>query len=259
MGDIFVTLSLFVLFFACILITVTVGRKIFNVVTIFEYERGLKYYKGKFVGLITPGQYWIFSLNSTIHKIDIRPGYITIGGQEVLTADGISIKISISANYQITDPIIAVHNVEDYTQALYLMLQLGLREIIGSANLDEVLEKRNQISEQLKDNLKNQVKEIGLQIYSANIKDITFNSELKKAYAQVINAKKEGLANLEKARAESAALRNLANTAKMLENNPALLQLRVLQALDRKTGNTLVLNMSPDTISVQQQIPNKKS
>lgn len=252
MGDVFVTLSLFVLFFSCILIMVTVGRKIFNVVTIFEYERGLKYHKGKFIGLINPGQYWIFTLNSTIQKIDTRPNYITVGGQEVLTSDGISIKVSIAANYQIEDPIIAAHKVEDYYQALYLMLQIGLREIIGSVSLDEVLEKRNVMGEQLTSSLINQAKDIGLSLISVNIKDITFNSELKKAYAQVVSAKKEGLANLEKARSESAALRNLANTAKLLENNPALLQLRILQALDEKAGNSVVLNISPD-VSVPQK------
>lgn len=252
MGDVFVTLSLFVLFFGCILIMITVGRKIFNVITIFEYERGLRYDKGKFTGMVNPGQYWIFALNSTIQKVDTRPNYITVGGQEVLTADGISVKISAAANYQITDPIVAAHQVEDYFQALYLMIQLSLRENIGSVSLDEVLEKRNLMSQQLMDNLTDQVKEIGLSLNSVNIKDITLNSELKKAYAQVVSAKKEGMANLEKARAESATLRNLANTAKLLENNPALLQLRMLQALDEKAGNTVVLNMTPD-ISVPEK------
>lgn len=254
MGDVFVALSLFVLFFACILIMVTVGRKIFNIVTIFEYETGLRYHKGKFVGLISPGQYWIFALNSTILKIDTRPNYLTVGGQEILTSDGISIKISIAANYQVIDPILATHEVEDHMQALYLKLQLAVREIIGSMSFDEILEKRSLITEQLMGRLPNQVQEIGLSLYSANIKDITFNSELKKAHAQVVSAKKVGLAALEKARAEGAALRSLANTAKMLENNPALLQLRVLQALDEKAGNTVVLNMSPD-ISVNQKNP----
>lgn len=241
-------LSLFVLFFACILIMITFGRKIINVVTIFEYERGLKYHKGKFAGLITPDQYWIFVLNSTIQKIDIRPSNITIGGQEVLTLDGIPIKISLAANYQVTDPILAINKVDDYVQSIYLTLQLSLREIIGSASLDEVLEKRNLMGGQLVTLITDQLKEIGLKLHSVNIKDITFNNELKKAFAQVVNAKKEGLANLEKARAESAALRNLANTAKILEDNPALLQLRALQALDGKSGNTLILNMSQDAI-----------
>lgn len=248
MGDVFVWLSLFVLLFSCMLLIGVVGRKIFNIVTIFEYERGLRYNKGRFIGLLNPGQYWIFTLNSTIREVDIRPSYITVGGQEVLTSDGISVKISIAANYQIIDPILAVHKTEDYNQALYLMLQLALREIIGSMSLDELLEKRSLISENLINRLPNQAIEIGLCLYSVNIKDITFNSELKKAHAQVVTAKKEGLAALEKARAESTALRNLANTAKMLENNPALLQLRVLQALDEKAGNTVVLNMSPDSI-----------
>lgn len=258
MGEIFVVLSLFVLFFACILIMITTGRKFFNVTTIFEYERGLKYYKGKFVEVLNPGQYWIFSLNSVIKKVDIRPTYVTITGQEVLTADGVSIKVSIAVNYKVIDPVVAIHKAEDYTQALYVIFQLALREIIGTGKLDEILEKRNGLSEKLKEFTIEQIKELGLELYKVSIKDITFNSELKKAYTQVIRAQKEGLANLEKARGETAALRNLANTAKMLENNPALLHLRILQALGETSGNTIVLNLSGDGLPLQIKNANKE-
>jgi hypothetical protein len=78
------------------------------------------------------------------------------------------------------------------------------------------------------------------------VKDIMFPGDLKKIFAQVVKAQKEGQASLEKARGESAALRNLANAAKMLEGNPALMQLRVLQSVDAGTGNTMVLGMPSD-------------
>ena len=81
-----------------------------------------------------------------------------------------------------------------------------------------------------------------------NIKDIMFPGELKKIFAQEIRARKEGLAMLEKARGETAALRNLANAAKMVQDNPALLQLRMLES----SGNTFVCGI-PNTI-----VPAKK-
>jgi len=67
------------------------------------------------------------------------------------------------------------------------------------------------------------------------------SAEIKKAYTQVLLAKQEGVAALERARGESAALRNLANAAKMLENNPALYQLRLLQSVSEAKASTLVL------------------
>jgi regulator of protease activity HflC (stomatin/prohibitin superfamily) len=70
-----------------------------------------------------------------------------------------------------------------------------------------------------------------------------FPGELKKVFAQVVTARKEGLAALEKARGETAALRNLANAAKLVENNPALMQLRMIQSLEESSGNTLVVGL----------------
>ncbi len=72
-----------------------------------------------------------------------------------------------------------------------------------------------------------------------------FPGELKNIFAQVVNARKEGLAALERARGESAALRNLANAASLFDNNPNLMQLRFLQSLEKNTGNTVVI-MPPD-------------
>lgn len=91
------------------------------------------------------------------------------------------------------------------------------------------------------------VKEIGLELYEVSIKDINLNNDLKKAYSQIIMAQKEGLARLEKARSEAAALRSLSNTAKMLDNNPSLVQLRILQSLGETSGNTIVVNMSGES------------
>lgn len=90
--------------------------------------------------------------------------------------------------------------------------------------------------------------DLGLRLISVNLKDIMFPGKLKEVFAQVVNAKKEGLAALEKARGETAALRNLANAAKMLEGNPNLMQLRLLQAIKEPSGNTFVLGMPSPSV-----------
>lgn len=84
---------------------------------------------------------------------------------------------------------------------------------------------------------------IGIELQDAALRDLTFPGELKKIFAQVVKARQEGLAALEKARGETAALRNLANAAALIERNPVLMQLRALQVLAQQPGNTLVLGM----------------
>ena len=114
--------------------------------------------------------------------------------------------------------------------ALYQELQIALRSIVGSKIVDEVLEQRNQIGNTLKDMIETKCHELGIQLQSVSLKDIMFPGPLKAMFTQVVKAKKEGLASIEKARGETAALRSLANAAQMIKGNPELLQLRALQS-----------------------------
>lgn len=249
MKEIFPVLSLFVLFFACVLIMVTLAKKILSVVTVFEYERGLRYTKGNFSKLLGPGQYWIFSLWSAIDKVDVRPAYLTISNQEMMTHDGTAVKLSLSVYYEVTDPVIAVNQNENYNQALYLLVQLAVRELVATLKLNELIENREALNENLILKLTPQVDHLGIRVHSVRLKDITLPSELKKAFAQVVQAQKEGLANLERVRSETASLRNLVNAAKLLEDNPKLMNLRVLQTLGETSGNKIVLNVCDEKIN----------
>lgn len=208
---------------------------------IFEYQRGLLYQRGKFVTILQPGEHFYFRPLYTITKIDIRMTNMTIPGQEVLSADHVGVKISLAVGYKVSDPYLAVNKVLNYQEALYLLLQLNLREIIGSLAIDEILARREEIGSQLYEKSKSQAATIGLELSFVNIKDLMFPGELKNIFAQVVNARKEGLAALERARGESAALRNLANAARMLDNNPNLFQLRLIQAIEKGSGNTVVV------------------
>jgi len=212
-------------------------------VIVLEYEKALKYVRGRFDGVLGPGQYWYLPFSTVIQKIDIRPRFLSITGQEVLSSDGVTLKASLAANFEITDPDTAVNKVQSFEQALYLELQLALREIVGSADIDTVLNSRTELSKKLMESSEAKAKTLGLKLISVNLKDIMFPGKLKEMFAQVVNARKEGLAALEKARGETAALRNLANAARMIQDNPNLLQLRLVQALGQSSGNTLVLGM----------------
>lgn len=210
-------------------------------VVIFEYQRGLLYRNGKFLSALNPGRHTYYAPWYTIQKVDIRTRYITLPGQEVLSADNISMKISLVASYKVTDPYLAVNQVINYEEALYLILQLDLRDVIGSLAVDDLLARREEIGRTVFDRSTQKVVDLGLELQLVNLKDIMFPGELKNIFAQVVNARKAGLAALERARGESAALRNLANAARLLDGNPNLHQLRFLQTLEGKTGNTIVI------------------
>jgi regulator of protease activity HflC (stomatin/prohibitin superfamily) len=223
-------------------------RARFRKVTVFEFERGLLYVGGKFRSLLEPGEYWIWVPSRSVTKVDIRPRIAAVPGQEVLTADGIAVKVSLVAQYRVADPLVAINAQANYESSLYTELQLALRRLISAASIDSLLEKRPALAAQLTEASKASVARLGVELIQADVRDLTLPGELKKLFAQVTKARQEGLAALERARGETAALRNLANAARLVSDNPSLMQLRVLQVLGEQSGNTVVLGM-PQTAS----------
>jgi regulator of protease activity HflC (stomatin/prohibitin superfamily) len=221
-------------------------------VTIYEYQRGLKYTKGRYTGTLDPGQYWIISTLSSVVPVDVRPEFITIQGQDVLSADGVTLKVSLAAEFQVTNPNVAVNKNANFRTSLYLSLQMALREIVGKEKIDPLIDNRSSISGKLMELTSGKASELGLKLISADIKDIMFSGEMKKAFAHVVKAQKEGQASLERARGETAALRNLANAARTIDDNPSLLPLRALQTLAESSGNTLVFGVPSGAVPISR-------
>lgn len=239
-------LVLIIVLFAILIIAIVLRYGIRRIV-IFEFERGLKYVNGRLTGVLPAGIYWFTSFNTAIRKVDVRPTFVSITGQEVLSSDGVTLKISLAARYRVVDPAVAINQIENYQQALYLELQMGLRDIVGSATIDDLLEKRSEFGTRLLEQKKPAAAQLGLSLEAVDVKDVMFPGDLKKIFAQVVKARKEGQAALEKARAETATLRHLANAAALIERNPTILQLRLLQSVQDSSGNTLVLGMPPQS------------
>jgi regulator of protease activity HflC (stomatin/prohibitin superfamily) len=236
---------------AALLVAVTlivVLRRSVKRIIVFEYERGILYSRGAFRQVLEPGAYWSFTPHTKIVKQDLRPHFVSINGQEVLSADNVGLKISLAAKYQIIDPRSTAHSSTDFEAALYLELQLALRDLVGTFTIDALLAQRQVLNAHLLERTAPSIRALGLELLAVSIKDLMFPGDLKQIFAQVVKAQKEGLAALEKARGETAALRNLANAARMLEHNPALMQLRLLQAIGNSSGNTVVLNMPPQPL-----------
>jgi regulator of protease activity HflC (stomatin/prohibitin superfamily) len=212
-------------------------------VTVYEYQRGLRFRRGRFDGVIEPGLYRYLPRYTRIERVDVRPTQVAVPGQEVLSADGVAVKASVAATYRITSPEKAILETGNYQTALYAELQLALRSAIAALPVEELLARRADLSATLKTAAAERLEALGIELQDAALRDITFPGELKKIFTQVVKARQEGLAALEKARGETAALRNLANAAQMVQRSPALIQLRLLQVLGQQGGNTVVLGL----------------
>ena len=227
---------------------------LFKITVVFEYQRGLLYRTGRYVRTLAPGMHLRWRLWETVVRVDVRETVVAIPGQEVLTADNVSVKTSLALRYRVDDPSLAIHRVASFRDSLYLTAQLAARTIVGTLEVEQLLAKRTEIGKRLLEDCRPAAKELGIELLAAEIKDVMFPSELKNIFAQVVNARKEGEAALEKARGESAALRNLANAARLLEENPNLRHLRLFQVLEKNSGNTVVY-LSPEDVPFRKRNP----
>jgi len=225
---------------AIVLLLAVLGRMFIGVTTVHDYERGLRYRQGRLTGLVGAGTYISVRPISELRLLDVRPTFLPVEGQEVLTADGVAAKISLAARYVVADVAAALTRDADYRRTLHLLLQLALRDAVGRRTLDEALAARREMGPEVREACAGPLAAIGVELLDVDVRDVMLPGELKRAFASVIAARKDGEAALERARGETASLRSLANAGRMLDDNPGLLQLRILQDLGESSGNTIV-------------------
>lgn len=218
------------------------GREI---VEVWEYERGLLYQNGKFDKLLEPGRYnlWFWQ-HRHITKVDVRETSQTIQGQEVLSKDKVPIRVTLVAQYTVSNPIAAVHNVESYINQLYQDLQLTLRESISARTVEEVLEDRDALSSQLLEDVTTRAEQYGVTLNRVGVKDVILPGIVRNVFLQEVEADRRGRAELVAARHETAAARAKANTAKLMRDNPQIMRLQelgTLASLASKAGNVLII------------------
>ena len=208
---------------------------------------GLLYLDGVLDRTLEPGRYAFLKAVRDIHVaiLDLRLTTLEVTGQEVLTKDRIGVRANVTAVYRIADPEKAVSATADVRDYLYKALQFALREVIGTRTLEEVLGDKEGINAALTDRLVPVLEDAGLAVPSVGVKDIILPGDVRELMNRVIEAEKTAQANVIKRREETAATRSLLNTAKLMEDNPILLRLKELEALEKvseKVGNVIVGN-----------------
>ena len=233
---------------ALLLVVVAVARALLTVVTVHDYERGLRYSRGRFRGLVAAGTHVGLRGMTEVRVLDARPTFLVVEGQEVMTAEGVPVRVSIAARYVVADPVAAATADADFRRSTYLLLQLGLRDALVTMTLDDALARRRELGPAVSDRCASDLATLGVELLAVVVRDLMVPGELKRAFAGVITARKDGEAALERTRTETAVLRSLANAGRLVEEHPGLIQLRALQQIAGSTGNTLLVGM-PDGAS----------
>jgi regulator of protease activity HflC (stomatin/prohibitin superfamily) len=231
------------------LVALLAARALVRKSVVPEGYAGLLYRQGRYERTLGTGPHWLWRRGTRVELVDLRLRTLTVPGQDVLCGDQVTLKISVAVRYAVVAPDLAQHRVQNYVEDLYLAVQLALRAEVGRHSLEELISGRVGLGEGLRARVAEQARGLGLMVETVEIKDVMLPAELRRAFAESLKARKEGQAALEKARGETAALRNLANAARMVEQSPALLQLRALQTLgtaSTASGNTFVVGMGPD-------------
>lgn len=203
-------------------------------VTVGEHEVALLYQDGKLIDTLRQGihVFWKSASGKISWKaIDLREQVADVAGQEIITADKVTLRVNLVVTYSVTDPIRAVNASVDYGQALYREAQLALRAAVGTKQIDSLLADKESVGAEVRGSLTQRAEDLGIAVKSVGLKDIILPGDMKTLLNQVINATKEAEANLIRRREETAAARSQANTARLLAESPHLMRLKELELL----------------------------
>lgn len=193
---------------------------------------------------LPPGRHAVGRRGTTV-PVSVRPQVMSVQGQETLSADGFAIRVTAAVVWRIVDARAAwAASASLGADRLYLATQLALREIVGGRAIDALVTERPAMDAALAGAVHAAAPPLGHAIEDARIRDLALPADARRLLTEPERARREGLAALERARAEHAALRLLANAARSLRNNPELQHLRLLQVLAGSPGRsppTLVL------------------
>jgi len=223
-----------------------------------EFQRGVVFRLGRYVGLRGPGLYWIVPLGiERVILIDIRTRTVSAEQQETITRDSVTIKVNAVLWYRIVDAAKSVIEVADAELAVYQLALTGLRNIIGRHDLDEVLQERNKINDLLRESIVGSTAAWGLEVQRFEMKDVELPVAMQQVMAMQAEAIREKRARIIKAEAEFEASVKLSAAAAEMMVNPAALELRRMQMISEvgaENNSTTVLMIPSDFVSLSQTL-----
>ncbi len=199
----------------------------------------LRFVDGALDGVLRPGRHaaWTTIRKVAFTVIDLRERLLPINGQEVMTADRVSLRVNVAVLYQVVDAERLATVAREPDDVLYMAVQLAMREAIATRTLDELLADREALGASVVRTVAERAERIGLEVKALGVKDVVLPGEMKALLNRVIEARKEAEANVILRREETAAVRSMANTAKVLADNPMLVRLKELEAYKELAGN----------------------
>lgn len=198
-------------------------------------EAGLLYVDGVLTEQLKPGRHAFWSVGRTVRiaKADLRPQALEVTAQEILTKDRVGIRVTLTAFVRIVDPEKAALASGDVNATLYRLVQFAIREVVAGRTLDEILAARHAIDNEVRAYVVNRAGALGAEIGEIGIKDVILPGDVRELLNKVVEAERIAKANIIRRQEETAATRSLLNTSKLMENNPLLLRLKELEALEK--------------------------
>lgn len=196
---------------------------------------GVLFLDGRYAETLEPGP-WAFvkgAADVRVVEVDLRETTLDVAGQEIMSADKVTLRLNAAATYRVVDPRRAVCTIDDAKQALYREVQLVLRAVVGTRELDALLADKESLASEAVAQLAPRAQALGLEVVALGIRDLILPGDMKDLMNKVTEARKAAEANLITRREETAALRSQSNTAKLLAENPTLMRLRELEVLEK--------------------------
>lgn len=209
-----------------------------------ELQHVVRIRDGVVEGPLAPGRHWLSKRRDRIVTLPALPHSVVVGGQEILTADGVTIRATVALTTRIVDPVLALR-AGDWHSQLHVDVQLALRAAVTTASLEDLVANRTELDEPLQQAAIASAAPMGVEVTKLALRDVVVPGDQRRLLAQIVEAKLAGQAALERARGETAALRSLANAASLLRDNPDLYRVRLLQEIANSSGNTFVIDTDP--------------
>jgi len=211
-----------------------------------QYERGVKFTMGRFVGVVEPGWRIIIPIFQGMKKVDMRIKAVDVPDQKAITRDNVSVMVNAVIYYKVSDASKAIIEVEDFRYAISQYAQTTMRNIVGQATLDELLANREKIAEKIREIVDQETDEWGLKVNNVELKDVSLPADMERTIAKQAEAEREKRAVIINSEGELAAAKNMAEAAGMLSAVPGALHLRTLQSindLSSDQSNTVVFTV----------------